>query len=99
LNHYEYLLPHRILFHQQKFLSKNNPRIMRVIALDSRLSKSALSSVASISSAKSFLSAFFVLEVDFSEFCGTLIAKGESFKCEGALLPEPLCDEPFFFLG
>ena len=32
----------------------------------------------------------------FSEKSGILIAKGDSFKCDGTLLPEPLCDEPFF---
>ena len=27
------------------------------------------------------------------------IAKGDSFKCDGTLLPEPLCEAPFFLLG
>ena len=27
----------------------------------------------------------------------TLLAKGDSFKCDGTLLPAPLCEEPFFF--
>ena len=28
---------------------------------------------------------------------GVSFQKGDSFKCDGALLPEPLCEAPFFF--
>ena len=42
---------------------------------------------------------FLSLLLTFSEFRDILLAKGDSLKCDGTLLPEPLCEKPFFFVS